>query len=202
MIPNLFPNEPAIILGTGPSLRWQMEAIKKSKARIFGVNNTYMDFELDVFTACDPLWWQTFGQQFRTQCPDLQAYHWDRSIAERYGLDYIEGRWHDGLSVDPSYIHFGHSSGYQALNLAVLYGCNPIYLAGYDMAYTDGNPRHYFDNLSEQRGEYPRQLRKYSTFDGLNRCYETIAAQEGLPRIINCTKTSALRCFEFGEIPE
>lgn len=201
MIATVFQGQPAIVLGTGPSLQGQSEAIRRSSARIFGINNTYRDFDLDVFTACDPTWWETFGRDFRAQCPDLLAYHWDRGVCEQYGAEYIEGRWGDGLSLDPNYIHYGHSSGYQALNIAVLMGCDPIYLAGYDMDYPVGQPRHYFTGLSDSAGEYPAHLRKWSTFDGLRRCYETIAAQQALPRIINCTRTSALRCFEFGDIP-
>jgi hypothetical protein len=164
--------------------------------RVFGVNNTYNEFDPDVWIACDPKWWAIYGHE--TLQIDADRWHWDEDICKRYNAMWIEGRWGDGLSTDPSYIHYGHSSGYQALNLAVLYGCNPILLVGYDMRYN--GQRHYFSGLSADDGEYPQALRKYSTFDGLISCYETIAAQDGLPDIINCTPGSALTCFPFDDI--
>ena len=160
-------------------------------AVLFGVNNTFNDFLLDVWIACDPLW----HDMYSPVAGDFHRWHWDREICEKYGYHYIEGRWGDGLSTNPEYIHYGHSSGYQALNLAVHYGCNPIFFVGYDMHYR-GDKRHYFSGLSDENGEYPQHLRKFSTFDGLIKCYETIAEQKGLPEIYNATPGSALTCFE------
>ncbi len=188
-----FQGEIGVVLGTGPSLA---EVTNLDGLRVFGINNTYRDFELDVWTACDPQWWDVYG--WETRYIEADRWHWDEDIAQRYGAWYIEGRWCDGLSLDPSYIHYGHSSGYQALNLAVHYGCNPILLVGYDMRYN--GQRHYFKDLSDMPGEYPVQLRKWSTFEGLIQCYETISKQQGLPAIINCTPGSALQCFPFDEL--
>lgn len=178
------------------------------KVRLFGVNNTYMDFPLDVWIACDPQWHDHYGQVYGT----FDKWHWDKSICDKYGYQYIEGRWEDGLSRDPKAIHYGHSSGYQALNLAVLYGCPSVYMCGFDMHYSGS--RHYFDGLSESSGEYPVRLRKYSDFDkprvdkgncraySLFQYYESAAEQKGLPPIINATEGSALTCFPFGDLPK
>lgn len=207
MISAKFKGYPAVILGTGPSLTNQADKIrelrKQGKIRVFGVNNTFNDFDLDVWIACDPSWHEHYGQI----TGDFDKYHWDEDICQIYGYEYIEGRWGkglnrcDGLSLDPSYIAYGHSSGFQALGLAVHYGCDPIYLAGFDMSY-DGGARHYFEGLSDQTGEYPGNLRKYSTFDGLLQCYEQVAKQKGLPKIINLTHSSAFRGFEFGRLEQ
>lgn len=185
-----FEGLPAIILGTGPSLSKQADSIRGSNAKIFGINNTYRDFDLDVWIACDPQWHHFYGKVEG----EFDKWHWDREICSRYGYQYVEGKWGEGLSLNNDYIHYGHSSGYQALNLAVLYGCDPIYLAGYDMKYE--KTRHYFTGLSKKDGEYPESLRKWSTFDGLIKCYNTIASQPGLPAIYNITKDSGLTCFE------
>lgn len=166
---------------------------RRNEIDFFGVNNTFKDFPLKAWIACDPAWHHHFGKIEG----DFDKWHWDKEICRKYGYEYIEGRWGDGLSTDKSYIHYGHSSGYQALNLAVHYGYTSIYLAGYDMRY-DLGARHYFDGLSPDAGEYPEKLRKYSTFDGLIKCYETIAVQKDLPcKIYNMTEGSALRGFEF-----
>lgn len=173
-----------------------MRAAQRRGAKLFGVNNTWRDFDLDCWIACDPAWHAVYSP-VRLDC---DQWHWDSDVCRRHGYRYIEGRWGDGLSRDKKFIHYGHSSGYQALNLAMHYGCDPILLAGFDMQYAER--RHYFDGLSDQAGEYPAQLRKFSTFDGLIRCYETIAMQQGLPRIINCTPGSALTCFPFGNLDD
>lgn len=182
------------MIGTGPSLADQAERIRKSDAVLFGINNTFNDFELDVWIACDPEW----HRKYSPIKGDFEKWHWDRGICARFGYQYIEGRWGEGLSLDPGFIHYNHSSSAQALNLAVLHGCDPIYLAGFDMRYTQ--KRHYFDDLSMDPGEYPPELRKYSTFEGLIGHFEAIGRQAGLPRIINLTHDSALRCFPFGDL--
>ena len=190
----------AIIIGTGPSLKEQyadIHRLSNDGFMLFGVNNTFDDFPLDVWIACDPLWHKTYGKITGS----FDKWHWNKAICDDFGYDYIEGRWGDGLSIDENYIHYGHSSGYQALNLAVHYGAKEIYLCGYNMNYSS-EVRHYFSGLSADGGEYPQELRKYSTFDGLIRQYETISNQPGLPKIYNCTKTSSMTCFEYQDIAE
>ena len=186
---------PAVILGTGPSLEKQRDNLLRwraeNKVRLFGVNNTFNDFPLDVWIACDPKWHEHYGQVEG----DFDKWHWDKGICEKYGYQHIEGRWGDGLSTDKSYIHYGHSSGYQALGLAAHYGHKEVYLAGFDME--DAGKRHYFDDLSDDSGEYPEKLRKYSKFAGLIECYETVWEQTDRPVIFNMNPFSALRCFPF-----
>lgn len=195
-----FQRRPAVIIGTGPSLANQVQDIKKAQrnhgAVLFGVNNTYTDFDLDVWIACDPAWHAHYG---RVEGQFLK-YHWDKDICHRYDYWHIPGTFAKGLSTDPSYIHYNHCSGAQALNLAVHMNCGPIYLAGHDMHY-DGQQRHYFDGLSDQPGEYPAPLRKHSSFDGLIENYRDIASQADLPPIYNATPGSALTFFEFKNLP-
>ena len=153
MIVPKYKGYPAVILGTGPSLADQAEAIRNSGFKLFGINNTFNDFDLDVWIACDPTWHEVYSPIEG----NFDKWHWDKGICQRYCYNYIEGRWGDGpnkcsgLSHDPSYIAYGHSSGFQALGLAVHYGCDPIYLAGYDMNY-DSDNRHYFTDLSDKGG--------------------------------------------------
>lgn len=187
----------AVVLGTGPSLKCEKPDIERLKAcgyKLFGVNNTFNDFDLDVWIACDEGW----HDEYSPVVGDFDKWHWNQSVCEKYGYKHIEGRWGDGLSTDKNYIHYGHSSGYQALNLALHYGADEIFLCGYDMRYQGS--RHYFSGLSEKEGEYPKRLRKHSTFDGLIKQYETIPKANPNLNIYNCTKSSALTCFPFVDI--
>ena len=205
-VPPRFYGEPAIVLGTGPSLADELDPIRKlraaDRARLFGMNCTFMDFgTLDVFTACNIEWWNYYGAEFERWRGgrDCDAWHWDAATAARWRLNHVEGRWGSGLSTDPGYIHLGHSSGVQALGLAVHYGCDPILLVGYDMTEKHGEPRHYFRWLSDQAGEYPLALRHFAKqsngHEGLLPIYAQIAEQPGLPRIVNCTPGGKLNCL-------
>jgi len=197
-----------VILGTGPSLTPELlERVavlrQHKRIRVCGMNNTWQHYAgvMDMFTACDPQWWETYGHEFQAWRESAavrpQAWHWDPAVAGRWKLRFIPGRWGDGLSLDPAYIHYGHSSSYQLINLAVLHGCTRLLLLGFDMKYGSG-PRHYFNDLSDDAGEYPPHLRKWSSFTGLLGCYKTIADQQEKTKafeIINCTPGSAMPWF-------
>ncbi len=202
-----FKDVPAVVLGTGPSLAGQIDLItkarKENKIRIFGVNHTWKDLPVDILICCDPAFHAYYG---KIEGPFIQ-HHWSKDICDRHGYEYIEGRWFDGLSTDPSWISLNHCSSAQALNLAVHYGCSPILLAGHNFSYPPDKPRHYFKNLSDVEGEYPKSLRKFSKFDkgptdGLVYNYKFIAEQKGLPPIINCTPDSALKWFPMGRLED
>jgi len=209
-LPSLVPqkfNELGVICATGPSLTEQVRAQvntlrRHNKLRVFTMNVAYKDFDIvDGFTACDPAWWEIYGDEFalwHAKNPDCEAWHWDEAVARRWRLKHVPGKWGDGLSLDPSVIHYGHSSGYQLINLAVLLGCRKLALVGFDMAYRKDEPRHYFSGLSDMDGEYPPLLRKWSTFTGLISCYKSVADQQSDDtfRIYNCTPQSMMPWFE------
>lgn len=190
-----------IIIGTGPSLttgQLEWALLKQDKGwNLFGVNNTYQKISLDVHLACNIEWWDHYGSDNILKNSYCQKWTWDKPTSEKYGINYIEGRWGDSLSKDPSYIHYGHASGYQILGIAYHYGVREFYLLGYDMAYPPNQPRHYF-------GEYPRRLYHNprtgpnGEFTGLIRQFETIDEADLGIKIYNLCPTSALNHFEKG----
>ena len=187
-----------LILGTGYSLKAVANLIPDFDGLIFGPNQTYQDFPLDVWLACDPAWHDYYGGPV---AGDFDKWHWDAGICERYGYLYTEGVWMDGLYMGPgNKISLNHCSGAQLLNLAAYhYEADEIILIGHDFHY-DAPQRHYFDDLSETPGEYPQAIRKFSKFkkpDGndLLAVYKKIADQDGLPPIFNATEGSALPWF-------
>ena len=193
-----------VVLGTGPSLAEVSLLLPRFPGLVFGPNNTYQDFDLDVWLACDPLW----HRHYSPIRGDFDKYHWDHAICALYGYKYIEGVWVDGLWLkDKTKISLNHCSGAQLLNLAVHYDVDPILLIGHDFHY-DGPQRHYFSGLSDVDGEYPAELRKHSLFDkqgkgnDLMNVYRHIAEQPGIPRIINCTPGSKLPWFEMGNFED
>lgn len=115
--------------------------------------------------------------------PDSQLEYFKK----KYNLNVITSNSNMGLSTDPTVIHQGSNSGYQAINLA--YHMNPtkIILIGYDMQFTNGKA-HWF-------GEHPDKVR--SSYHAWMIMYASLAEHAkklGL-EIINATTETALTCF-------
>lgn len=204
----------AIILGTGPSVTAQVvEQLQTTRLPIFGCNNTYQIAPLTALLACNSEWWDHYWpRDERLRTGDFAKWTWDKPTADRYGLAHIRGEWGDGLSTDPEVIHYGHSSGYQLINLALHYGVTEMVLVGYDLRYpagydgqraVAGGDRHYF-------GEYPPELQHWTRnnigacgeLNGLLECYRTIRPADYGIRIINCSPGSALDFFEMGVLAD
>lgn len=209
-------NKRAVLVGTGPSLsKAQISTINNCNLPVFGCNNVYQVCAVNVHLACNPEWWDYYyPRDPRLRSGLFDCWTWHRPTAEKYrSVRWIEGRWSDGLSTEKGVIHYGHSSGYQLLNLAFTqYGIREFVLVGYDLRYPagyDGNKqepggdRHYF-------GEYPAGLQHWTRYGigpdgellGLLDCYRTIDPKQYGIRIINCSPGSALDFFETGDLRE
>ena len=144
----------------------------------------------DVLYGCDPSWWAGYEGGFKGE---LWSTHHkeetnDKTEAhEKWGVRCVRGAAGSQFSLDPSTIHYGDNSGFQAVNLAILFGCTRIILVGFNL-----------------RGE-----NKYRSGDDGTK-YERFAkhfehAAEHLPdhiQIINTTPDSALTCFPTMELDD
>lgn len=90
-------------------------------------------------------------------------------------------------------IHFGGNSGYQAINLAFLFGITRVILVGFDMK-KDGSKVHFF-------GNHPYHLKNggptETTISQWVNNFIKLAAdlrEEGV-EVINATRETALTCF-------
>ena len=214
-----YSNYIAVVVGTGPSINdEQINIIKKAreedKCRIFTMNNSYQMIKPDVHFSCNYQWWDYYFQHdpnLKKLQKEVDMWTWNEKTAKKYGINHVPGRWQDGFSTDPNWIHFGHGSGYETLGVCVHYNPNKIILLGYDLKFPkgydgkrqkSGGKRHYF-------GEYPKQLQHWSVSPnsvdrnghliGLIRMYEKVNCK--IP-IINCTPDSALKCFPYIPLEE
>ncbi len=204
----------AVIAGTGPSVTPEAIAlIKRTRLPVFGCNNTYQVLRLTALLACNIEWWDHYWPADpQLRLGSFGKWTWDKATAEKYGIAHIRGEWGDGLSTDPEVIHYGHSSGYQLINLALHHGVTEFVLIGYDLRYpagydgfkqVAGGERHYW-------GEYPPALQHWTKYgigpggelNGLLDCYRTINPDLYGIRIINCSPGSALDFFENGRLEE
>jgi len=154
----------------------------------------------DALYACDGDWWDHWWQP---GCPSGasafvgQKWSQDARAAETYGINRVPSVAELGLSLDPLRIHLGSNSGYQALNLAVLFGASRILLTGFDMKLSVGGQRHFF-------GDHPGSLNKASDYNQFIRAFHTTA--DDLKRagveVLNCTPGSALDAFPMAKLED
>jgi hypothetical protein len=195
-VPVAWPGATVVCIGTGPSLTQADVDACRGKARVIAVNDAYrLAPWADVLYACDAKWWawhkgapEFAGLKYtlrRPVTPPLKL--WPGCV----GLQDL-GRL--GLSLDPAGLKTGHNSGYQALNLAVLFGAARVLLLGYDMHAT-GQKDHFF-------GKHPDQTRP-----PFRQCLDAFLSllaplKELGVEVVNCTPGSALKCFPAGTLAE
>ncbi len=202
----------AVILATGPSLNAAQlalvrEAQKAGKVRVFGMNHIWKDYpDLDGFLACNYQYYEYYWDEGLKYLP-CDKWTWHEPTAKKYGLKYIDGKWAPGLSTDPAYIHYGHSSGFQVPGIAYHAGARKMILLGYDMSYAPdyngrsrqigSKPRHYFKG-----GEYPTPLQHWPSvkvrrgvFVELIDHFAEINTVNPDVTMINCSPGSAMTCF-------
>lgn len=194
--PNLgkrWQDETVVIFGSGNSLTdEQIELARQMQCNYIAINDTYKRVPFaDVLYACDYKWWNlhfdeiTFTGELWTQ--DLRA-------KREFGLSWVLGRNKNGLGSDC--VHFGGNSGYQAINLAYLWGAKKIILLGFDCQPIDGKS-HWF-------GQHPQGLNQTQNFamwiGNFNLLAKDLESEQ--IEVINCSMQSALECFKKVKIEE
>jgi hypothetical protein len=104
-----------------------------------------------------------------------------------YGLFNVEGDSKPGLGRDK--IHFGGNSGYQAINLAYLFGAVKIVLLGFDMQKASG--------MVHWHGNHPAAINRDCPVRSFLKNFSALAQDlnaEGV-EVINATRDTALECF-------
>lgn len=192
-----------IVAGTGPSLERDANAVESYRlsgvARVIAVNDAWRLLpSADILYACDAAWWNEYDG-----VPDFKGERWSShnelkdeksKCAAKWGLNLVRGERRPYFSVDPTRIHYGDNSGFQAINLAIHFGAVRILLVGFDMQIVGGK-RHFF-------GQHPKELR--NTNPSVFIPQFDIAARKLPPNveIINCTLGSRLKCFPIKSLNE
>lgn len=188
----------AVVMASGYSLSdEQLEHVRQARAanlcRVITVNTTFRRAPwADVAYAGDTLWWSKHAAEAKKAFTG-ELWTQDNVAAARFSLKRVRGAPRDGLGTHE--IHQNGNSGAQALNLAYLWGANPILLLGFDMKEgPNGEKHHHPDHpkplIQKQLfGEWIHKLRKVA--DDLKK--RDI-------RVINCTPGSALPWFPMSDI--
>lgn len=181
-----------IVAATGPSLTPEIADACRGH-RIVAVNDAYRLLPFaDVLYACDRKW-----IEHHEGCSEFRGEKWSShqprcneklDVAGKYGWRLVQGQTAHGFSIDPAVIHYGRNSGFQAINLAILFGAIRIVLVGFDMRTVNGST-HFF-------GDHPDEIKNGPMYGSFIPHFERAAKQmpAGI-EILNCTPGSALKCF-------
>lgn len=182
-----------VIFGSGNSLTdEQIEKARGLHCSYIAINDTYKRVHFaDVLYACDYRWWAKHHNEI-----EFKGELWTQDIKSRheFSLNWVLGRNKNGLGSDC--VHFGGNSGYQAINLAYLWGAKRIILLGFDCKPINGQA-HWF-------GQHPEGLNKTQNFDFWINHFNQLAKdleRENI-EVINCSMDSALECFKKVKIEE
>jgi hypothetical protein len=189
----------AIVAAPGPSLTKEVAAACRGH-RIVAVQDAYRLLPFaEALYGCDAKWWDHHGD-----CDGFAGEKWSshedgtndkRQQFLRLRLHIVAGRGGKGFSVDPHCIHYGCNSGFQAVNLAILFGAARIVLVGFDMREVNGK-RHFF-------GDHPPGFTRVSDYRQFISAFEEAAkAMPDGVEIVNATPGSALECFPMAELSE
>lgn len=142
MKPEWYPDwtgQTCVIVASGPSARTVPLELARGKAKFIVINHSWQLAPwADVLYAADYGWWRE-----SKGCPDfkgLKVAGEIRASREGWGVNFVTIAKGDSrlLLNEPGRIGYGHSSGFQALNLAVQFGVKKIVLVGYDMRLDNG----------------------------------------------------------------
>ncbi len=114
----------------------------------------------------------------------------DEWAASKYDLHRIGSESHPGLGLHDK-IHQGGNSGYQAINLAYLWGADRIILLGFDCGPSLKGEAHWF-------GQHPPTLTTTQPYELWRAKFPRLAAdlQKQGVRVINASRHTTLTCFE------
>jgi hypothetical protein len=141
-----------------------------------------------VLYACDFKWWKEYhSEAVRVH----HGEHWSisRPACSEYGLRYVDGARGEGLPSPPSTIRTGKNSGYQAIQLATLFGARRVVLLGYDFQRTRGREHWHPD--------HPARLGNGGRYEEWAAAMNALAPQlrcSGV-EVSNSSRATMLRCF-------
>jgi len=195
-VPKEWKNQTAVIFASGPSLNQsQIDYVKAAGVRTIAINRTLAAVPwADVHYFADYKFWRWIDRE--QEFPDYadiraayRAFTGHRITIADAKTDALHlRRGHQrGLSLNPEELCTGNNSGYQAINLAFLFGAQRIILLGYDQAAMNGRTHHHRQHPSATNPD---------VYDAMLECWPFIAdAIKGKAEVINCTPGSRIESF-------
>lgn len=162
------------VLASGPSLTPEdIETVRLTGSKVIAVNSTIFSAPFaDICFGIDVKWWRHYHERVKTLgC---------RMVSSNGGCK--------GFGVEIIPIQGGENSGHKAIRLADVEGEKEIVLLGFDCK--NAHMHHH--------GDHPPPMKKARTAENWIPAFNGLARNmsEAGVRIINCTRDTALDCFE------
>lgn len=142
----------------------------------------------DVLYACDRKWWLQHFDKAHQRCGG-EFWTTSDAAASIFNINYVESEPGGGMSPREGFIRQGGNSGFQAVGLALLFGAARIVLLGYDMQFSQKKSHWHGDHQGDLNNPQP------SIFPAWVEHFAKLKADTSA-EIINCSRESALDCFE------
>jgi hypothetical protein len=194
-VPRDWPGETCFLLGGGPSLRG-FDASILAGHRVIAINNSWeLAPTADALYFCDGGWWRTHGH--RAAAGFKGEHIVTLSDIRHPAVKNIRNAGRVALSTIPHRLAHGSNSGYQAINLAFLFGATRIVLLGYDMKVQPGRTHWHAGHGKDDH----TQSHVLATFaKHFPRLVEPLRAA-GV-EVLNATPDSALTCWPFRHLSD
>lgn len=194
--------KPTVIVGAGPSIPQDFDFNQlRDRFHVLAVKQMHRHLPFaDLCFAIDHPWMRRQEDELRDKkVPLLLGVY--NELPRKHPLfdhaSYVEMRADDGLSLNPSIVFHGGTSGYGAIGAAFHKRARDIFLLGFDYKVLDngaGGEIHHHKN--EDYPWYPRRNRRY--WERWGRSFELIAAglkKQGV-RVRNVSSISSITAFE------
>lgn len=200
---DMWKGKRCFVVGGGPSLQGFDFKMLEDEYSI-AVNRAYEFYDADILFAMDGRFYNwtlqgKYGKEAKARFYTFNGIKFWLDIANLNinHVHYVKAVGRSGLSWQLEHgLFHGNNSGYGALNLALTLGANPIYLLGFDMAFDEKGNGHFHDGHPVPFKE--AMMKSFPT--NFNKFAAEMKAKGR--RVINCSRKSALKCFEFGDIPK
>lgn len=136
-IPKTWIDYPVVCVASGASLnKYDIEYLRLArladKCRVIVVNDCYLLCPwADHLHFCDLKWYEWHKDK-----PEFKSFQGIKSTLSEEMPDNevikLQKGERFGFSTNPNVVNHGGNSGYQAVNIAILYGAKDIYMLGYD----------------------------------------------------------------------
>jgi hypothetical protein len=186
---------PAAIVASGPSTgNFPVERLRDAVKVLAIKTNVDKAPFADVVYGCDDAWW--LSRNGLVDFKGIKLAYGDKATSkfkDIHKVD-IDTKQHRFLLDRPLRIGSGKNSGFQALNLAMQFGANPILLIGFD--FHDRGGVHWYGRNNAKGMSNPMLLNFRDWQKAMNEASGR-ARDLGFD-IINASRGSELKCFRFG----
>jgi hypothetical protein len=189
------------LIGGGPSLSGF--ALKRlcGLGHCIGINQSMFSIPVAAGISIDHRFLKERTQELAEFAQTTQLYlapgnlFW-HAVDPIEGAIYLRSEFEDGLSNTPDNLRTGGTSGYAALNLAVLKRARKIVLLGYDYGVIDGRHHYHDEHFWHKPGDqsWPAWAKRFDS--------AAIQCRDLGIEVINASPRSAIECFPKMSIEE